>query len=741
MKAQPMRYVGFVAVLCLGTVTVLLWPAAFSEEDQHKIMSHEQSTSSESKSRIVGPGKNRLASEKSPYLLQHAANPVDWHPWSEEAFLKARNENKPIFLSIGYSSCHWCHVMEEESFEDEEVARILNEHFVAIKVDREERPDVDHIYMSVCLSMTGSGGWPLTVVMTPDQKPFFAGTYFPKHSKYGRPGLLDILTQIVSLWETKKNRVLKAADEITQSIQRSSTASPAGDLTENTLRDAYQELANRFDRTHGGFGSAPKFPSAHTLSFLLRWWKRSGDAEALRMVEETLRGMARGGLYDHLGFGFHRYSTDARWLVPHFEKMLYDQAMLAIAYSEAYQATRKPQYAEVAEGIFEYVRRELTSPDGAFYSAEDADSEGEEGKFYVWSYEEVESILGKENGDLFCRFFGITKEGNFEKGKNVLHAQRAVDEFVAELNTSVEVFRPVLESARRELFRSREKRVHPFKDDKILTDWNGLMIAALAKGTQALGKPEHADAARRAADFLLKRLRDENGRLLHRYREGEAAVLGYLDDYAFLVFGLIELYEATFEVNYLKEALSLTKDMLELFWDEDRSGFYFSGRDSESLIARTREIHDGAIPSGNSIAALNLLRLGRMTMQDELEGKARALMESFSGTVGRSPSSFAQLLTALDFTLGPTKEIVIAGEMDDRNTQKMLAAVRERFLPGKIIIFHPEDGTGQEIERIVPFVKNQNTVEEKATAYVCENYSCNLPTTVIAEMISLIEAG
>ena len=687
------------------------------------------------------PRHNKLIFEKSPYLLQHADNPIDWYPWTEEAFSKAEKEDKPVFLSIGYSACHWCHVMEEESFQDEEIAQLMNRHFVAIKVDREERPDIDNIYMAVCQAMTGSGGWPLTIVMTPDKNPFFAGTYFPKEAKFERPGLPQILGQIVDLWESDRARILQVGEQIAHAVRDLSSSSQSGALSQKDMHRAYKRFSSSFDEAHGGFGLAPKFPSPHNLSLLLRWWKRRGEKEALVMVEKTLDAMSHGGIYDHLGYGFHRYSTDSQWLIPHFEKMLYDQAMLAIVYLEAYQATGRQRYSQVAGQIFSYVLRDMTSPEGGFYSSENADSEYEEGKFYIWTKEEMTVILGQQWGELLGRFYGVTQKGNFENGKNILHQVESLEAFAEGECVSPEELEKIREQSRQKLFVARQGRIHPSKDDKILTDWNGLMIAALARGAQVLNRPEYTDAASRAADFSLEKLRREDGRLLHRYREGEAALLGYLDDYAFFVWGLIELYEATFQVRYLQEALALTDDMMELFWDEEAGGLYFTGDDGEHLIARTKEAYDGAIPSGNSVAALNLMRLGRMTMRQELEKKAAQLMERFGGQVSGSPTGYSQFLIALDFALGPIKEVVIAGNSAGEDTQEMLGALRSRFLPNKILILHPEGKQGQAIEQLAPMIKGQTTVDGKATAYVCENYVCKLPTTEVAEMISLIESG
>jgi len=492
--------------------------------------------------------QNRLVYEKSPYLLQHKNNPVDWFPWGEEAFVRAREEGKLIFLSIGYSTCHWCHVMERESFEDEEVAWFLNRHYISIKVDREERPDIDHIYMEVCQAMTGQGGWPLTVVMTPDKQPVFAGTYFPKRGRWGKPGLLEILKQIQEKWEVEKEKIVGVGMRVTEAIQLRQFSS-GEDLSKATLDQAFQQFCNSFDPVYGGFGPAPKFPTPHNLMFLLRYWKMTREHEALAMVEKTLAAMHNGGIYDHIGFGFARYSTDREWLVPHFEKMLYDNALLAIAYLEAYQVTGNNRYARVAREIFTYVLRNMTSQEGGFYSAEDADSEGEEGKFYLWVPEEIKGILGEEEGEYYCRLFGITQEGNFE-GRSIPNLiLSCTDERAGLLKIDDQELLGMLElveESRRKLFIEREKRVHPFKDDKILTAWNGLMIAALAKGSRVLNNPEYSRAAARAVEFIWQKLRRQDGRLLARYRDEEAAFLAYLDDYAFLVWGLIELYEAAF---------------------------------------------------------------------------------------------------------------------------------------------------------------------------------------------------
>src|SRR3989338_5344081 len=663
-----------------------------------------------SESRVPKKGKpNHLIQEKSPYLQQHAYNPVDWYPWCEEAFQKALRENKPVFLSIGYSTCHWCHVMEYESFEDEDVAKILNEYFVSIKVDREERPDIDNIYMTVCQAMTGSGGWPLNLFLTPERKPFYAGTYFPKTERYGNPGFIAILKQISNLWKTNKESVLTSSEQVVKILQTVPEATTSATLTQDTLKHAYEQLTGNYDSIYGGFGTSPKFPTPHNYTFLLRWWNRSNDPTALEIVEKTLDRMGRGGIYDQLGGGFHRYATDEYWLVPHFEKMLYDQALLAMAYIEAHQATGKPLFADTAKGIFTYVQRDMTSQEGGFYSAEDADSEGVEGKFYVWMPDEIIKTLGEKDGKVFCDFYDVSKEGNFEE-KNILHVDKEINAFAKLEGVKLEDLQEMLGKARAKLFTVREKRIRPHKDDKILTSWNGLMITAMAKGAQALNEPKYAQAAVRAADFISNTLRLKDGSLLKRYRLGEAAIPGHLDDYAYFVWGLIDIYETTFEVKYLKIALELNKLMIDDFRDEKGGGFFFSGKRNEQLIAQTKEIYDGATPSGNSVALMNILRLSRMTGNLDLTNISGQIMRTFAETVNNYPSRYTQFLCALDFALGPTKEIVIAGEPGSDDTKKILKETRRRFLPGKVVILHPEKD--KSIEEIIGFVKEQKAIDE-----------------------------
>ncbi|MGI6486534.1 MAG: thioredoxin domain-containing protein [Tepidanaerobacteraceae bacterium] len=669
---------------------------------------------------------NKLISEKSPYLLQHAHNPVDWFPWGDEAFEKAKGEEKPIFLSIGYSTCHWCHVMERESFEDEEVAAILNQHFVAIKVDREERPDLDTIYMRACQAMTGQGGWPLTIVMSPDKKPFFAGTYFPKESKWGRPGIIDILHQLSKAWHENRGNIDSIGDRVTQILQTQYQGAP-GELRESVIDKAFEEFFDSFDDQYGGFGSAPKFPTPHNLLFLLRYWHKTGDEKALELTEKTLGFMARGGVFDHIGFGFHRYSTDRKWLVPHFEKMLYDNALLAYVLVEAYEATGNKTYKETAQKIFSYVIRDMTSPEGGFYSAEDADSEGVEGKFYVWTPEEVIGVLGPEDGKWFCDIFDISSKGNFE-GKSIPN-----------LIKSGIVENDRVNRCREKLFWAREKRIHPHKDDKILTSWNGLMIAALSKGARVFNDEKLSQISERAVNFILEKLIDKDGRLLARYRDGHAAFMGYLDDYVFLVWGLLELYETNFKVEYLRQALMSNQRMLDLFWDEDKGGLFFYGKDSEELIVRSKEVYDGAIPSGNSVAALNLLKLSRMTGDAELSDKAWQLFSTFAGTVLSQPSAHAFLLTALLFALDVPKEIVIVGDSAEEDTRALIKKVRSHYMPNAITVFHSTSNQDEQIGELIPFVKEMRPKDEKATVYVCENYACKEPTTDLKRLGEILE--
>ena len=691
---------------------------------------------------------NRLKLEKSPYLLQHADNPVDWYAWGPEAFEKARKENKPIFLSIGYSTCHWCHVMAHESFENPEVARLMNEVFVCIKVDREERQDIDNIYMRVCQMMTGSGGWPLTVLMTPDKKPFFAGTYIPRESNHGRLGMLDLIPRIKEIWSTQHDEIIKSADQITEKLNMIAQSSSGPELDKSTLRTAYEQLSGRYSEQYGGFGNAPKFPSPQNLLFLLRYWQSTNDEKALRMVVSTLQFMQNGGIYDHLGFGFHRYSTDSHWLVPHFEKMLYDQAMLAMAYIEAYQATGIKEFEETAREIFTYVLRDMTDKKGGFYSAEDADSEGVEGKFYVWTVDEIRQVLKGDEADLIINVYSIDKTGNFRDeasgentGTNILHLTGSLTEIAFKNKESVDGLKERVEAARQKLFATRNKRIHPHKDDKILTDWNGLMIAALAKGAQAFDEPKYAEAAKRAADFILTDMRREDGRILHRYRDGDTAILANVDDYAFLIWGLLELYETVFDVGYLRTALSLNGEMIKYFWDEQDGGFYFTAEDAEELIVRQKEIYDGAIPSGNSVAVLNLFRLARITANTDFEDKANMILRAFSKDVQSAPSGYTQMMVALGFGIGPSYEIVIVGEPEAEDTKDMLNSLGKHFIPYKVVLLKPADQETSDITSIAEYIEYHSSFDGKATAYVCLDFACKMPVTNTDEMLKLLNVS
>ena len=708
--------------------------------------SDAESADAETENATQNGTPNRLINEKSPYLLQHAYNPVDWHPWGPEAFEKARAENKPIFVSIGYSTCHWCHVMEEESFGNEEVAALMNETFVSIIVDREERPDIDSIYMNVSMMMTGSGGWPLNIIMTPEQKPFFAGTYIPRETRFQRVGMLEMIPRVQEAWKAERADIENFADQITAALQPEALSRLVEqELDETTLAATYQQLAAAFDPANGGFGTSPKFPSPHNLLFLLRHWQRTGEPMALEMVETTLQSMRRGGIYDQIGFGFHRYSTDAEWLLPHFEKMLYDQALLAMAYTETYQITRDPQYEAVAREIFTYILRDMTDENGGFYSAEDADSEGEEGLFYLWSVDEISELLAEEDADLLQALSQFSDEGNFLEqttgqpmGLNIVHLSSTLADFASEAGLSDAELAQRLETIRQTLFDVREERIHPHKDDKILTDWNGLMIAAFAKAARTFDDAEYAQTAGHAADFLLETMRDDNGRLLHRYRDGETAFQATVDDYAFFVSGLLELYETTFDLRYLEAALALNGEQQEHFWDELGGGFYLTPDDGETLISRQKEIYDGAIPSGNSVTMLNLLRLGRLTGDVQYEEQAAALSRAFANQVSQGPMGHTQLMSALSFGVGPTFEVVIVGEPEAADTQAMVATLRSLYLPNKVVLLR-EPGENPPITELADYTKYHSALNDQATAYVCRNFVCEFPTNDAGKMLELLQ--
>ena len=686
---------------------------------------------------------NHLKDEKSPYLLQHVHNPVDWYPWGEEAFRKARDEDKPIFLSIGYSTCHWCHVMARESFQDGEIGEILNRYFVAVKVDREERPDIDSVYMTVCQMMTGSGGWPLTIILTPERKPFFAGTYFPRESVGRGVGLKDLLLNVQDLWMDKRAELLDSARDIKSALEKLSQTQQGPLLDSEVLDQAYQSLKDNFDHDKGGFGGFQKFPTPHHLLFLLRYWKATGQEEAREMVEITLQNMTHGGVWDHVGFGFHRYAVDPHWLVPHFEKMLYDQALMALALTECYQATRKPLYRETAEKIMEYVLRDMRSPEGGFYSAEDADSEGVEGKFYLWSHQELSQILDPEEVELVEKVYHTTREGNYREestglrsGQNILHLEEPLENTASRLGLEYPLLKDKLDEIRLKLFNFREGRVHPHKDDKILADWNGLMLAALARASQVYGNQKYRDAARDCLDFVKNNLY-QGGRLWHRYRDGEVKVDGNLDDYSFLIWGILELYQSTLESSYLELALELKETLLDLFQDPKGGGFYFTAQDAEEVLVRKKEAYDAAIPSGNSVAYLNLLRLATLLEGQELKRTALQLEMAFASSIKVTPTGFSMFLAGLQYRLGPSFNVVISGWEDDADTRKIIGGLRARYLPHVTLLLN----AGEDIwlKSKVESLPSKISLEGRATAYVCGSGTCYPPTHQLEDVLRTVE--
>ena len=686
---------------------------------------------------------NRLIYEKSPYLLQHAGNPVDWYPWGDEAFTRAARERKPVFLSIGYTTCHWCHVMAHESFEDSGVAHLLNENFICIKVDREERPDIDSIYMSASQIMTGQGGWPLTVILTPEKKPFFAGMYIPKESRFGMTGLMDLLPRITRSWKERRSDLIASAEKITAALDCAQEVNPTGNPDSSLLDLGFQELTQRFDAIQGGFGQAPKFPTPHTLLFLLRFWKRTGNERALTMVEKTLGAMRCGGISDLVGGGFHRYSTDARWRVPHFEKMLYDQALLVMAYTEAYQATRNPKYRKTAEEIISYVLQNLTSPDGAFFSAEDADSEGKEGSFYLWTTSEIEHVLGREDAIVAAYAFNVTHTGNYHnkaqgKGLNILYRTQSISRLASSLGVSDIALASRLESIRDRLFTARAQRVRPSRDEKILADWNGLFIAALAQASRAFNNENYREAGRRAMQFVLSRMRDPSGGLMHRYCDGEPAIPAFGDDYACIIKALIELYESTFEPSYLSSARELNMRFLTHFWDETKGGFFTLSDTAETLLVKKKEIYDGAIPSCNSVAFENLVRLAHLTGDAATEEKASVLSAGFSAIVQQSPSAHTGFLCALDSAIGPFHDVVIVGEREDKDTRAMIDALGNHYLPNVLVLYRSIGESDYLLTSLAPFIRTLCSVSNKATAYICTGHTCAIPTTELHRMLELL---
>jgi len=691
---------------------------------------------------------NQLQEETSPYLLQHADNPVQWYAWNKISLELAKKSGKPILLSIGYSACHWCHVMAHESFEDQETAQLMNKLFINIKVDREERPDLDKIYQTAHHIITHrSGGWPLTVFLTPDnQLPIFAGTYFPKQGRGNRPGMMQLIPAIARNWQQDREKLSGNISRIKDYLDRTNTKRMGDFPDESILNDGFAQFLKRYDNEYGGFGKAPKFPSPQDFIFLLRYYHKTKDESALLIVENTLKHMRRGGIWDHIGFGFHRYSTDREWLTPHFEKMLYDQAMLALAYLETYQITRNEFYAETARDIFTYILRDMTSPEGGFYSAEDADSEGEEGLFYLWTMDEIKQILGNEEGERFITAYNITEKGNFRdettrqfNGKNILHQKGNLKNLSRKLNLSEKNLRGFIQSCGMKLMEEREKRIHPLKDDKILTDWNGLMIAALSKGASVLQEPFYLKAAEKAADFIMKDLRDSKGKLLKRYRNGDSDLDGHLDDYAFMIWGLLNLYEAGLDTRQLSRAVELSEIMEKDFNDDENGGFFLGSDHSEKLIIRAKTGYDGAIPSGNSIAVLVLNRLYRMTGNSKWADLSEKTLRSFSQDLERVPSGYTAMLLGFMFDSYGSKEIVVVGSSKNMETQNVLDELRSLYVPQRIIIFKDTNKRRDPLTKLASWIENHSVINNKPTIYICEDFACRLPTTDLEKAKELIQ--
>ena len=664
---------------------------------------------------------NRLAEETSPYLLQHAHNPVDWYPWGEEAFAKAKKEDKPILLSIGYSACHWCHVMEKESFEDEETAKAMNDNFVSIKVDREERPDLDAIYMEAVQALTGSGGWPMTVFLTPDRKPFFGGTYFPPDEGHGIPSFKRILTAISEAYKARKQEVVKDAEELHKRLNEKITTERA-ELNKLPIEVAFLQLDSSFDKINGGFGRAPKFPQPTALELLIRIGRKQGFAQAGKIVEFSLLKMARGGVYDHLGGGFHRYSVDSRWLVPHFEKMLYDNALLSRVYLHNYQISKSPISRKVVEETIDCVLREMTNPKGGFYSTQDADSEGEEGKFYLWAKEEIKKVLGNDT-EIFCTYYGVTEEGNFE-GKNILNIPKEPSEVASMLKISISRLEETIRECRKKLLAERNRRVKPARDDKALASWNGLMLSSISETARVLARKDYLNAAEKNAEFILSTVKD--GRLLHVWKDETAKINGYLEDYAFFAEGLIELYQSTFNPKWLAEAQRLASVIIDHFEDKTNGGYYDTSDDHEQLIARPKSFFDSAVPSGGSVATQVMLKLLAYTGDTRFSKSAENALKSVSTQIENYPTGLTNWLIALDHLLNPPKEVAIVGNLDAEITKKMLSVIWETYRPDIIVALQP---AGKDYSKTIPLLKDRVQLRGETTVYVCRNFTCELPTS------------
>ena len=679
---------------------------------------------------------NRLIHEISPYLLQHAHNPVDWYPWGDDAFEKAKRENKPILLSIGYSACHWCHVMERESFEDEKIAALMNELFVSIKVDREERPDLDEIYMNAVQMLTGRGGWPMTVFLTPDGKPFYGGTYFPPDDRQGMPGFPRILSGVAQAYRERPQEIDKNVGQILTALERMAQSQETQrQLSQETFAEGADQIARAYDAENGGLGQAPKFPNVGVYELFLRHYRHSGNQRFLEMVSHTLTKMAEGGIYDHLGGGFHRYSVDAKWLVPHFEKMLYDNAQLVRIYAQLYCLSGNPPFKRVVEETVDYLLREMLHPEGGFYSTQDADSEGEEGKFFVWTPDEISRILGDDASAIFCRVYDVTEYGNFEE-ENILHPILTVDQASKLFKQDSSAIEALLAEAKKKLFAVREKRVKPFRDEKIITAWNGLTLSGLAEAIKIATRPAYIEAANRTVDFIFaKMFRD--GHLLHTYKDGTAKHLGYLDDYAFLAIGLLDLYETNFDPAHLARAVQLANIMLHEFWDDTSGGFFYTGKSHEQLISRAKPAFDGSIPSGNAMATQLLLRLYYLTGAEDCLKRAEKVLRSYYDAMASQPFGFAHMLCALDLYLNKPKDIVVVGKREDLATRDLIEKIHSFYLPNKTLQLV---GPDQPLEKISPLLEGKKQVDGKATVYVCQNFTCSAPVTDWVALKPLLES-
>ena len=680
---------------------------------------------------------NRLIHETSPYLLQHAHNPVDWYPWSEEAFEKAKKENKPVLLSIGYSACHWCHVMERESFENEKIAALMNELFVNIKVDREERPDLDEIYMNAVQMLTGRGGWPMTMFLTPEGKPFYGGTYFPPEDRQGMPGFPRILQGVAQAYRERPADVEKSVAQILETLHHMAESQPSeNDFAPGIIAESCEKIARAYDSENGGLGQAPKFPNPGVYELFLRYYSESGDERYLTMVAQTLSKMAQGGIYDHVGGGFHRYSVDAKWLVPHFEKMLYDNAQLLRIYSQAYLITREPLYKTVVEESARYLLREMHQPEGGFYSTQDADSEGEEGKFFVWTPAEIDALLGAEDGEVFARMYDVTEDGNFEE-KNILHPILTVDQASKFFRKEKSEIEALIARTKEKLFTAREKRIKPFRDEKIIAAWNGLLLSGLAEAIKITGASSCLEASRRTVEFIFGRM-FRDGYLLHVYKDGQAKLRGYLDDYAFVALGLLDLYEVLLDRSLIDRAMELADIMLREFWDERGGGLFYTGKSHQPLISRAKPVFDASIPSGNAIAAQLLLRLYHLVGAEEYHTRAETILRSYYDAMVSQPFGFAHMLCALDQYLHPAQEIVIVGERSDARTTDLIKEIHSLYLPNKaVLIFAP----GESLEKVSPLMVGKQQIDGRPTAYVCQNFTCSAPVTSWAELKRLLETN